>query len=200
MGDFIAGHVTDNYSVDVQVVCKVIDPDVLFGGQSKNFKNEVTLIKDGKIINTATNSKEISIADKKNISKTLAPSGEKVVFTIKANQLGQTLPPNDGDTLKLVDHLSSNLILNIKSIKVFNAKDSSAVKDYKISCHDNVLEIEIPNNIPLTITYEATINGPPGQALSFSNEAYWKNYSPSGGVKVETSNYSYTAGGSVEGT
>ena len=200
LGDFIAGHVTDNYSVDVQVVCKVIDPDVLLGGQSKNFKNEVTLIKDGKIINTATNSKEISIADKKNISKTLAPSGEKVVFTIKANQLGQTLPPNDGDTLKLVDHLSSNLILNIKSIKVFNAKDSSAVKDYKISCHDNVLEIEIPNNIPLTITYEAIINGPPGQALSFSNEAYWKNYSPSGGVKVETSNYSYTAGGSVEGT
>ena len=139
-------------------------------------------------------------ADKKNISKTQAPSGEKVVFTIKANQLGQTLPSNDGDTLKLVDHLSSNLILNFKSIKVVNTKDSSEIKDYKASYPDNVLEIEIPNNIPLTITYEATINGPPGQNLSFSNEAYWKNYSPSGGVKVEKSDYSYTAGGSVEGT
>lgn len=125
---------------------------------------------------------------------------EKVVFTIKANQLGQTLPSNDGDTLKLVDHLSSNLILNFKSIKVVNTKDSSEIKDYKASYPDNVLEIEIPNNIPLTITYEATINGPPGQNLSFSNEAYWKNYSPSGGVKVEKSDYSYTAGGSVEGT
>lgn len=200
LGDFIAGHVRDDYSVDVQVVCKVIDPDVLLGGKSKNFKNEVTLIKDGQTINTATNSKEISIEDKKNISKTQAPSGEKVVFTIKANQLGQTLPSNDGDTLKLVDHLSSNLILNFKSIKVVNTKDSSEIKDYKASYPDNVLEIEIPNNIPLTITYEATINGPPGQNLSFSNEAYWKNYSPSGGVKVEKSDYSYTAGGSVEGT
>lgn len=141
MGDFIAGHVRDDYSVDVQVVCKVIDPDVLLGGQSKNFKNEVTLIKDGKIINTATNSKEISVADKKNISKSQAPSGEKVVFTIKANQLGQTLPSNDGDTLKLVDHLSSNLILNFKSIKVVNTKDSSEIKDYKASYPDNVLEI-----------------------------------------------------------
>lgn len=200
LGDFIAGHVRDDYSVDVQVVCKVTDPDVLLGGQSKNFKNEVTLIKDGQTINTATNSKEISIEDKKNISKTQAPSGEKVGFTIKANQLGQTLPANDGDTLKLVDHLSSNLILDNKSIKIVNTKDSSEIKDYKKSYHDNVLEIEIPNNTPLTITYEATINGPPGQALSFSNEAYWKNYSPSGGVKVEKSDYSYTAGGSVQGT
>lgn len=80
LGDFIAGHVRDDYSVDVQVVCKVIDPDVLLGGQSKNFKNGVTLIKDGKIINTATNSKEISIADKKNISKTQAPSGESCIY------------------------------------------------------------------------------------------------------------------------
>lgn len=200
LGDFIAGHVRDDYSVDVQVVCKVTDPDVLLGGKSKNFKNEVTLIKDGQTINTATNSKEISIEDKKNISKTQAPSGEKVVFTIKANQLGQTLPANDGDTLKLVDHLSSNLILDNKSIKIVNTKDSSEIKDYKKSYHDNVLEIEIPNNTPLTITYEATINGPPGQNLSFSNEAYWKNYSPSGGVKVENSNYSYIAGGSVQGT
>ncbi len=35
LGDFTAGKKRDDYSVDVQVVCKVTDPDVLLGTKKK---------------------------------------------------------------------------------------------------------------------------------------------------------------------
>ena len=55
LGDFIAGKDRDDYSVDVQVVCKVTDPKVLLGGEKKTFTNQVTLqTTDGQEINTAT--------------------------------------------------------------------------------------------------------------------------------------------------
>lgn len=47
------------------------------------------------------------------------------------------------------------------------------------------------------ITYDAMVNAPPDQAVSFSNEAYWENYSSAGGDSVEEKNYSYAAGGTV---
>ena len=43
LGDFVAGKEGDSYSVDVQVVCRVTDPDVLLGGKEKTFTNQVTL-------------------------------------------------------------------------------------------------------------------------------------------------------------
>lgn len=36
LGDFVAGKERDSYSVDVQVVCRVTDPDVLLGGEEKH--------------------------------------------------------------------------------------------------------------------------------------------------------------------
>ncbi len=32
---------------------------------------------------------------------------------------------------------------------------------------DNTLEIELPNGIPVTITYTATVNAAPGQTVGF---------------------------------
>lgn len=68
---------------------------------------------------------------------------------------------------------------------------SVAVKD------NNTLEIEIPDNQPVTITYCATVNVPPDTAVSFSNEAYWENYSHTSGETVNEEGYKYYAGGSV---
>ena len=61
------------------------------------------------------------------------------------------------------------------------------------------MEIEIPCNIPVTITYTATVNAPPAEKVSFSNVVYWERYTPSNGTKVEEGDYSYSAGGTVSG-
>lgn len=195
LGDFIEGRVRDNYSVDVQVVCKLTDPKVLLGGEKKEFVNTVVLqTTDGTDIKTATSSATMM---PQKIVKTFEPANEKITFTIKSNPLGQTLPTVSGSKLKLIDKLSTTLRLDTTSIKVVNSKNNTPVTFKASLKEDNTLEIEVPHDVPVTITYVAVINAPPGQSVSFSNEAYWEGYSPTGGTKVEESNYTYSAGGTV---
>lgn len=198
LGDFANGKIRDDYSVDVQVVCKVTDPEVLLGGETKRFTNQVTLqTADGQDINTATSPADITA---QKIDKSMAatnPVSEKVNFTIKANQLGQTLPTVEGTTLKLIDEMSSTLILDTTTIRVVNSKDSKPVAFKASLGEDNTLTIEIPCNVPVTITYTARVNAPPRQSVNFSNKAYWETYTPSSGTSVDQKNYSYTAGGTV---
>lgn len=196
LGDFIAGQVRDDYSVDVQVVCKVKDSDVLHGIE-KNFTNEVELLTaDGQYMNNATSSATLK---GQNLEKSMTvnkPANEKVKFTIKANPLGQKIPVSEGTTLKLIDKLSNSLLLDTDSIKAIDA-NGNEVTIKSVLKDDNTLEIEIPNDKAITITYEATVNAPSGQKVDISNEAYWEGYTTSTGVKVEQKGYSYTAGGTV---
>lgn len=202
LGDFYPGKVNDLYSVDVQVVCKVTDSNVLLGNKEKEFLNTVVLQKqDGNDITSASSPVKMKIS---NLDKSYIPVTEnnkntnKVNFTINTNQLGQQLPNNEGPKLKLIDKLSDTLILDTSSIKAFKTGTEEAVDINASLGEDNTLEIELPNDIPITITYTATVNAAPGQTIGFSNEAYWKNYSSSG-QKVEEKTYSYEAGGTVSG-
>jgi hypothetical protein len=196
LGNFVDGKERDTYSVDVQVVCKVTDSDVLHGIE-KTFTNEVELqTDDGQTINKAVSSVPMK---EQNLEKTMKSSesgNEKVSFIIKSNPLGQTIPVKDGTTLKLIDKLSSTLILDSESIKAIDS-NGEKVKIKSMLKDDNTLELEIPNNQAITITYDAAVNAPPGQKIDFSNEAYWEGYMPSTGVKVEQKGYRYTAGGTV---
>lgn len=196
LGDFKAGQIRDDYSVDVQVVCKVKDSDVLHGIE-KTFTNEVELqTADGQKMNNATSSATLKGQNLEKSMTSNQPANEKVKFTIKANPLGQKIPVSEGTTLKLIDKLSNSLLLDTKSIKAID-KDGAAVVIKSVLKDDNTLEIEIPNDKVITITYEATVNAPPGQKVDFYNEAYWEGYKPSTGVKVEKKEYSYSAGGTV---
>lgn len=199
LGDFTAEKKRDDYSVDVQVVCRVTDPEVLLGGEEKTFMNHVTLqTEGGQDISTATSPAEITPKKIEKIFTTTNPVSEKINFTIEANQFGAALSTKDGTTLTLIDKLSSTLILDTETIRVINSKTKASVADYTALLDaDNTLKIVIPRNVPVTITYTAAVNAPPGQAISFSNEAYWENYSSAGGDSVEENNYSYAAGGTV---
>lgn len=198
LGDFVAKEERDNNSVDVQVVCRVTDSKVLLGAESQTFTNKVTLKKDGKDIDTATSPETIQLTEaNKNIDKKQGQSnGQKIDFEINANQLGQTLPTNDGDKLKLVDELGENLQLDTTSIKVFK-NDTVQITNCETSYTNNTLEITVPNNVPIKITYTVTVNAKPKDPVVVSNTAYWKGYSKEGGKTVEES-YSYTVGGGIE--
>lgn len=202
LGDFYPGKVNDLYSVDVQVVCKVTDSNVLLGNKEKEFMNTVVLqTQDGNDITSASSPVKMKI---NNLDKSYIPVTEnnkntnKVNFTINTNQLGQQLPNNEGSKLKLIDKLSDTLILDTSSIKAVKTGTEEKVKINASLGEDNTLEIELPNGIPITIKYTAIVNAAPGQFVGFSNEAYWKNYSSSG-QKVEEKTYSYEAGGTVSG-
>lgn len=196
LGDFTAGHETDVYSVDVQVVCKVTDPNVLIESETKTFVNRVELqTEEGEALKSATAQATIST---KNIQKQITKKeNEKITFTIHTNPLGQTLPGGKDGTIKLIDKLSDTLILDTTSLKAVVTDTNEEVQISVAIKENNTLEIEVPEDKPITLTYTATVNVPPETAVSFSNEAYWENYSHTSGETVKEEGYKYNAGGSV---
>lgn len=197
LGDFKPMSTRDNNSVDVQVVCRITDPQVLLGAQSNDFTNKVTLQKNGKDIATSSSKVPVQLGDTdKNIDKEIAKkNGQKLEFEINTNKLGQTLPTNDNGELTLVDKLGDNLKLDTTSVKVFNSNNEE-LTNCKKSYQNNILEIKIPNNIPIKITYTATVNAKPGDSVNIANTAYWKGYSEKGGGTVQQS-YSYNVSGTI---
>lgn len=195
LGSFQGIHARDDYSVDVQVVCKVIDPDVLLGGKTKTFTNKVMLQSpDGtKDYVSANASAEISnrkILDKTNIHNDKSP---KIDYTITANEYGQTLLKNTTDKLTLVDDLDENLVLDPDSIKAKNIKNNSDVPiETKYDPEKNILEIQIPDGTPVQIQYSCKVKAAPNAEIPLvSNRVYWKNYAQTGGVNNEIKQFSY---------
>lgn len=203
LGSFQGIHARDDYSVDVQVVCRVTDPEVLLGGKTKTFTNEVMLqspdgTKDYVSANASAEISKIKILDKTNIHNDKSP---KIDYTITANEYGQTLLKNTTDKLTLVDDLSPNLVLDPDSIKAKNIKNKSDVPiETKYDPEKNILEIQIPDGTPVQIQYSCKVKVAPKTDASVSNRVYWKNYSQTGGVNDEIKTFSYdlNASGTTE--
>lgn len=216
LGEFKAGKIVDDYSVDVQVVCRVTDKNVLLGGDEKIFTNKVTLQNaDGtENISTATANatlrdnnltKKNNLTNESNYTMLEPNTSQRLTYTITANARGQQLLTGDGEKLTIVDKLGDNLSLVGDSFHARNLTDDSEVKiNPKYNLKTKIIEIEIPDKTPVEITYSATVNVAPDtdEKVNVTNEVYWKSYSSGGGATNTINNYSYTlnAGGSTEST
>ena len=192
------GGYRDDYAVEVQIVCKVTDPDVLLGGVSKEFNNVVSLKNsEGRIIGNDNNGVTI---EKQTLSKqgTYNPetNGGRYPFKITLNELGEDLV-SGSDAITLVDDLSDTLILDTASIQVVNTKTGEVVSNWTASVEGQTLKIVLPDNLPLTVIYETTVNAAPGQTISISNNAHWKGYTTPSGGSVEVKEFHYSSGGTV---
>ena len=192
------GGYRDDYAVEIQIVCKVTDPDVLLGGVSKEFNNVVSLQNsEGTTIGNDSNGVTIG---KQTLSKqgTYNPeiNGGRYPFKITLNGLGEDLV-SGADTITLVDELSKTLIMDTTSIQVVNTKTGEVVSNWTASVEGQTLKIVLPDNLPLTVTYETTVNAAPGQTISISNNAHWEGYTTPSGGSVEVEEFSYSTGGTV---
>lgn len=192
------GGYRDDYAVEIQIVCKVTAPDVLLGGVSKEFNNVVSLQNsEGTTIGSDSNGVTI---EKQTLSKqdTYNPetNGGRYPFKITLNGLGEDLV-SDADTITLVDELSDTLILDTTSIQVVNTRTGEVVTNWTSSVEGQTLKIVLPDNLPLTVTYETTVNAAPGQTISISNNAHWKGYATPSGGSVEVNEFSYSTGGTA---
>ena len=188
----------DEYAVEIQIVCKVTDPDVLLGGVSKEFNNVVSL-QNSKGTTIGNDSNGVTIG-KQTLSKqgTYNPetNGGRYPFKITLNELGEDLV-SGSDTITLVDELSDTLILDTTSIQVVNTNTNETVTNWTSSVEGQTLKIVLPDNLPLTVTYETTVNAAPGQTISISNNAHWEGYTTPSGGSVEVKEFSYSTGGTV---
>ena len=192
------GGYRDDYAVEIQIVCKVTDPDVLLGGVSKEFNNVVSLKNsEGRIIGNDSNGVTIK---KQTLSKqgTYNPetNGGRYPFKITLNELGEDLV-SGSNTITLVDKLSDTLILDTASIQVVNTKTGEVVSNWTASVEGQTLKIVLPDNLPLTVTYQATVNAAPGQTISISNNAHWEGYTTPSGGSVEVKEFHYSSGGTA---
>lgn len=192
------GGYRDDYAVEIQIVCKVTDPDVLLGGVSKEFNNVVSLQNsEGTTIGNDSNGVTIG---RQSLSKqgTYNPeiNGGRYPFKINLNGLGEDLV-SGADTITLVDELSETLIMDTTSIQVVNTKTGEVVSNWTASVEGQTLKIVLPDNLPLTVTYETTVNAAPGQTISISNNAHWEGYTTPSGGSVEVEEFSYSTGGTV---
>lgn len=192
------GGYRDDYAVEIQIVCKVTDPDVLLGGVSKEFNNVVSLQNsEGTTIGSDSNGVTIG---RQSLSKqgTYNPeiNGGRYPFKITLNGLGEDLV-SGADTITLVDELSKTLIMDTTSIQVVNTKTGEVVSNWTASVEGRTLKIVLPDNLPLTVTYETTVNAAPGQTISISNNAHWEGYTTPSGGSVEVKEFSYSTGGTV---
>ena len=192
------GGFRDDYAVEIQIVCKVTDPGVLLGGVSKEFNNVVSL-QNSKGTTIGNDSNGVTIG-KQTLSKrgTYNPetNGGRYPFKIKLNELGEDLVSGK-DTITLVDELSDTLILDTTSIRVMNTRTGEVVSNWTASVDGQTLKIVLPDNLPLTVTYETTVNAAPGQTISISNNAHWEGYATPSGGSVEDNEFSYSTGGTA---
>lgn len=203
LGAFENKHTRDECSIDVQVVCRVTDSKVLLGGQSKTFANKVTLQSNDGEEHLATSSSTAAL-QKNSLDKSHPDTfkGQTIKYTITANTLAQKLPSNDGNKLTLVDELGDTLELDITSIEAKDDAGETVEIEKAFNPETNTLEISIPNEKKIIITYTVTVNIPPDTTSTVSNKVYWKSYRSDGGKNDVIPNFKYNlnAGGSTTST
>lgn len=203
LGEFENKHTRDECSIDVQVVCRVTDSKVLLGGESKTFANKVTLQDEDGEEHLATSSSTAAL-EKNSLDKSHPETfnGQTIKYTITANTLSQKLPSNDGNKLTLVDKLGDNLELDITSIEAKDDAGNSVQIEKAFNPETNTLEISIPNEKKIIITYTVTVNIALDTSTKVSNKVYWKSYGNDGGKNDVIPDFSYNlnAGGSTTTT
>lgn len=203
LGEFENKHTRDECSIDVQVVCRVTDSKVLLGGQSKTFANKVTLQSNDGEEQLATSSSTAAL-EKNSLDKSHPETfnGQTIKYTITANTLSQKLPSNDGNKLTLVDKLGDTLELDITSIEAKDDAGNSVNIEKAFNPETNTLEISIPNEKKIIITYTVTVNIAPDTTSTVSNKVYWKSYGSDGGKNDVIPDFSYNlnVGGSTTST
>lgn len=203
LGEFENKHTRDECSIDVQVVCRVTDSKVLLGGESKTFANKVTLQDENGEEHLATASSTAAL-QKNSLDKSHPDTfkGQTIKYTITANTLAQKLPSNDGNKLTLVDELGDTLELDITSIEAKDDAGKPVEIEKAFNPKTNTLEISIPNEKKIIITYTVTVNIPPDTTSKVSNKVYWKSYRSDGGKNDVIPNFKYNlnAGGSTTST
>lgn len=182
---------------DYLVVCKVTDSDLFLGGSTKTYTNQVTLqTADGRQLGKGSADVELSYPSlSKKGTYNSEVNGGVYPFEIQLNELGVDLIPG-GTTIKLIDQMCDVLILNPSSIKVINTRTQENVA-FTSAIVGQTLTLTLPDDQPLTITYEATINAAPGDKIAISNNAHWEGYATTPGGSVEVSDFSYSVGAVV---
>lgn len=173
----------DSFSLEVQIVVYVTDAELLHSAvTSKQFTNGMTVTKNGQILTKDTATMTVPAPK---IGKTMnhLSGTNQVEFTLTVNPYGNDLVAGS-DSITLIDDMDKSLDFDPESVVV---KDSAGntIKDVTASISDitdgskitgHRLQLILPDEKKLTITYKGLINAKPGTQISVTNKAYWQGH------------------------
>lgn len=187
----------DNYSCDIQVLCKVTDQDYVLGVSDRTFTNEVIIQQGGEQIGRDTDTQTITTSNKLTKEGTrIENSGNIYPFKITVNPGSEDLIKG-ADTYVLVDKMGSSLLFDASSLKVADQNGNPVDFTATFNSETNEISLTVPDGKKLIITYSAIVQAPPNTPISISNTVSWYGYEPTPGSDVTDGDFSYSAGGSV---
>ncbi len=200
---------------NIQLICRVIDPDIIFSGQNSTIPNSFSLDKiDGEHINDGIVYHQIKpayVIDKQQEGEgdttengQVKHSTNKLNYTININPNAEDFMVNSDSLPDLVDEMSNSMEL-VGEVDVYKKVNGTEIllNDDDISCTtvkgDAATKITIsglPDNTHLIIKYSTRVNTTPEVPVQISNSAYWKGY-PKPVKPQRAESYSFKLSGTV---
>lgn len=171
------GSSQDKRSLEIQIVTKVSDSEMMLNGVQKSYTNVSNVTNESQ--NVISNSSAVVTLTKKTITKTMGNvTNNRLPFTLTVNRLGEDIVKGE-DTLTLVDEIKSPLQFELDSL-VVKDKNGNTVQGVTARIEETdtgqKITLTVPDGKKLTVTYEASLHAAPNQDISVDNSAYWFGY------------------------
>lgn len=200
----------NNYQINLRIICKVTDPDILLSRDGKIFENHAVT---GDILETASvainrnglidKSIDITaIADGSDNNDLITGHLNELPFRIELNPLGEDL--YEGDYLPaLIDELGEKLELMEDSLLITYADGETPVRGYTYMLNQSangqqtLIISNLPDNVKLIITYKTKITAEKNTPVDITNNAYWNGYPSPGNPQIKDKRFQYDLYGVV---
>lgn len=216
VSDLTAGNSYNQYQINLRIICRVVDPELFLSGEGKTYYNNVAIIDPETLEPLDMDTADVTII--RQISKNLDEATlrdlyqasirggsitskiNRLPFKLEINPVGEDM--SETDILPaLIDELSEGLEVLENTIKVTKADGTPYTAfTYTVEINNGrqVLIIKnLPDNTPMTITYDARINAQPNVPVTVSNKAYWAGNPPPDNPQVKDKEFQYTPNGTV---
>lgn len=180
-------HRNRNGYIKIKVITEVTDVNFLQENKTKQFTNSAELA-------YGTDEKRIASAVANITNKALSKDAihnsstyPYVKYTIKVNPNGYNLLESK-NTIDVVDSMTEYMILMEDSVEVnSNGKNLSSEEwSLRNDADNHRFILTVPDDKPLTITYQVSVNKPTGEKIKLSNAVYYSGHEQAGKTDERT--------------
>lgn len=180
-------HRNRNGYIKIKVITEVTDVNFLQENKTKKFTNSAELAYGTDEKRTAS---AIANITNKALSKDAIHNSSTypyVKYTIKVNPNGYNLLESK-NTIDVVDSMTEHMILMEDSVEVSSNGKKFSAEEWSLrnDADNHRFILTVPDDKPLTITYQVSINKPTGEKIKLSNAVYYSGHEQAGKTDERT--------------
>lgn len=180
-------HRNRNGYIKIKVITEVTDENFLQENKTKKFTNSAELAYGTDEKRTAS---AIANITNKALSKDAIHNSSTypyVKYTIKVNPNGYNLLESK-NTIDVVDSMTEHMILMEDSVEVSSNGKKLSAEEWSLrnDADNHRFILTVPDDKPLTITYQVSVNKPTGEKIKLSNAVYYSGHEQAGKTDERT--------------